>query len=821
MLERLDHAEVVLAKTLSAKSRDRAMGTVLEHARSSGAAGHRRLLWDEGIAHSVAALDATEPAISYRAEVRLLPMGYPLDNKHGFCVGPNPILKALRFHAEVNLFKIRTCRNIAGMRRSLELYSSPTDQTSGLPIIGLDGQLVIPPSGTLTATPYRYSALIVRAKELVGHAQQMENLLLSALEKRDAEALTLLKSRQEIQVARAVVRVQELKITEAQDRVTLAELQKERAAIEGDHYQQLLDAGDLDLELEAIGWLEQAVRYTYTAFGFETAASIGQALAASAYTVSAVYGILPGAIFGASAAAAGATAAAASSTASSFHSLSQAASTWSQIQQMRANRERTRQDWQLRVMLATQDQRIGDQQVRIETDQVRIAQQEFAVSDLQADNAERLLDFQMQKFTNLDLYDWMSGILERTYSFMLQQATAMAQLAARQIAFERQEASTPAIQADYWEPAAQGMDSANGDAAAQGRRGLTGSARLLQDILQLDQWAFDTNKRKLQLSKTFSLAQLLPLEFEQLRTTGVMTFNAPTQLFDYEFPGHYLRLIKRVSVSVVALVPPSQGIHATLSNSGVSRVVVGPNLFQTTLVRRLPESIALTSPIGSTGVFTFETQGDFANPFESQGVDTTWELSMPKAGNFFDYNTLADVLMTLDYTALDSVDYRRQVIRQLDRRFAGDRAFSLRRDFADAWWDLHNPDQERVPFATHFETRREDYPPNIEDLEIGDVSLLFVTNTSVPAEAVPVSLKFTEKSATTAIGGSATPVDRLVSTRRANGGPWRPMTGKAPSGRWELTLVDSPETREWFESEDLLDILVVVSYVARTSAWPA
>ena len=834
ILERLAHAEVVLAKALSTKSRDQAMGRVLEHARSSGAERHRQLLREEGIAHSVATLDVTEPAggrASYEGDFRTmdgspspsnrawiqrrLSMGYPLDNKHSFCVSPNPMLKALRFHAEVNLFKIRTCRNIAGMARSLELYSSPTDQTSGLPMIGVDGQLVIPQSGTPMATPYRYSALILRARELVAHAQQMESLLLSALEKRDAEALTLLKSRQEIQVARATVRVQELKITEAQDRVTLAELQKERSAIEADHYQQLLDAGDLDLELEAIGWLEQAVRYTYTAFGFETAASFFQSNAASAYTAQAVTSFgNPGAI----AAAAGATAAAASATASSFSSLSQAASTWSQIQQMRANRERTRQDWQLRVMLATQDQRIGDQQIRIETDQVRIAQQEFAVSDLQADNAERLLDFQMQKFANLDLYDWMSGILERTYSFMLQQATAMAQLAARQIAFERQEGLTPAIQADYWEPAAQGMDSANGDAAAQGRRGLTGSARLLQDIIQLDQWAFDTNKRKLQLSKTFSLAQLVPLEFEQLRTSGLMTFNAPTQLFDYEFPGHYLRLIKRVSVSVVALVPPSQGIHATLSNTGVSRVVVGPDLFQTTLVRRLPESIALTSPIGSTGVFTFETQGDFANPFESQGVDTTWELRMPKAGNFFDYNTLADVLVTLDYTALDSVDYRKQVIRQLDRRFAGDRAFSLRRDFADAWWDLHNPDQERPPFA-HFQTRREDFPPNLEDLEIGDVSLLFVANTSVPAEAVPVSLKFTEKGATAAIGGSATPVERFVSTRRANGGPWRPMTGKAPSGRWELTLVDSPETREWFESDDLLDILVVVSYVARTPAW--
>ncbi|ATQ77531.1 hypothetical protein CR152_25785 [Massilia violaceinigra] len=70
----------------------------------------------------------------------------------------------------------------------------------------------------------------------------------------------------------------------------------------------------------------------YTAFGLETAASIFQSIAASGYTAQALmsYGNS-----GAIAAAAGASAGAASATAGSFHGLSQAASTWSQIQQMR------------------------------------------------------------------------------------------------------------------------------------------------------------------------------------------------------------------------------------------------------------------------------------------------------------------------------------------------------------------------------------------------------------------------------------------------------------------------------------------------------
>ena len=44
-----------------------------------------------------------------------------------FCIPPNPILKALRLHAELNLFKLRTCRNIAGMKTQVDLYAAPTD----------------------------------------------------------------------------------------------------------------------------------------------------------------------------------------------------------------------------------------------------------------------------------------------------------------------------------------------------------------------------------------------------------------------------------------------------------------------------------------------------------------------------------------------------------------------------------------------------------------------------------------------------------------------------------------------------------------------
>jgi hypothetical protein len=74
----------------------------------------------------------------------------------------------------------------------------------------------------------------------------------------------------------------------------------------------------------------------------------------------------------------------------------------------------------------------------------------------------------------------------------LQQATALAQLAEAQLAFERQELPAGFIGTDYWRDATAGT-------GAPDRRGLTGSARLLQDVTRLDQY---TEKAALPAGRT-------------------------------------------------------------------------------------------------------------------------------------------------------------------------------------------------------------------------------------------------------------------------------------------------------------------------------
>ncbi|MGH8066195.1 MAG: neuraminidase-like domain-containing protein, partial [Candidatus Entotheonellia bacterium] len=718
---------------------------------------------------------------------------------------PNPVIESLRLHAELNLFKLRSGRNIAGMERQSELETQASGSTDGLPVVDSSGRLVLPQPASRQPTPYRYVVLIERAKQLVTLAQQLEAAYLAALEKRDAEAYNLLRARQDIQLTKATVALQDLRVREADDGIALARLQRERAHIQSETYQEWIDAGLNEFEHDMIESYKEAGAARRAAAAYETTAGIFSGFGSITNPMSAFTWRVS----------AGMSLEAEDATMRAI-----AAETSAQVASIQASHERRKQEWELQKSLAEQDTQIGAQQIILAEDHTRVVRQERTIAGMQAEHAEAAADFLANKFTNAELYEWMSGILGRVYGYFLQQATAVAQLAQHQLTFERQEPPPAFIQADYWQPPSETATASGTDGQAPDRRGLTGSARLLQDIYRLDQYAFQTKTRRLQLSQTFSLAQLAPFEFQRFRGTGVLPFATPMDLFDRAFPGQYLRLIKRVRTSVIALIPPTRGIRATLAASGLSRVVTGGDVFQSTVVRRSPELVAFTSPSNATGLFELEPEGEMLLPFEGMGMDTTWELQMPKAANPFDYRTLADALITIEYTALHSAIYRQQVIRQLDRTASADRPFSLRQQFADAWYDLHNPDQSDAPMTVQFTTRRADFPPNLEDLKIQQLLLAFVRADGASFE-VDVDLQFTSEGSQTSVGGPAQSIDGIISTRRSNAGAWLPMLGPLPVGTWTLALPDTHEVRSRFKDGQIDDILFVITYSGETPAWPA
>jgi hypothetical protein len=500
-----------------------------------------------------------------------------------------------------------------------------------------------------------------------------------------------------------------------------------------------------------------------------------------------------------------------------------AASLSGQFAQARASFERRGQEWRQQRSLSQKDVAISGVQISLARNQRLAALQERNLAQLQLDHAGAVVEFLANKFTNAELFEWMSGVLGRVYNFFLQQATAVAQLAQSQLAFERQEPALSVIQSDYWQITSDGAAAGTTNGSAPDRRGLTGSARLLQDIFQLDQYAFETKQRKLQLTQTLSLAQIAPMEMQSLRDTGKMIFVTPMETFDRDFPGHYLRQIRRARVSVVALIPPTQGLRATLTASGISRIVTGGDTFETVQVQRAPETIAFTSPNNATGLFELETDGELLLPFEGMGVDTFWELQLPKAANPFDYRAIADVLLTVEYTARFSPIYQQQVIKQLNGSASGERMFSLRNQFADAWYDLNNPEtvedvEQRM--VANFSTVREDFPPNLDDLSIGHVTLLVSRRDGFTEEITIDGLTFTPEGETAPIGGAAQTVSGIVGTRRPNGSPWIGMLGKSPVGAWKLQLPNTDPVIALFKEEKVEDIALVVTFDGAAPVWP-
>ena len=122
--------------------------------------------------------------------------------------------------------------------------------------------------------------------------------------------------------------------------------------------------------------------------------------------------------------------------------------------------------------------------------------------------------------------------------------------------------------------------------------------------------------------------------------------------------------------------------------------------------------------------------------------------------------------------------------------------------------------------TVRFETRREDFPPNIEDVKIEHLVLYFARKSGEVEEIEVSSLRFKEYKTGGALGGGATSIDGVISTRRGNAGSWTALMGKAVTGEWELSL-DTPSARTIFENEQINDILFVITHKGRLPEWPS
>jgi hypothetical protein len=625
---------------------------------------------------------------------------------------PSPVLAARRAHVSSALRKLRMGLSYLGMPLPSELtIASNVGNVAGL----------------VRPTPYRFKTLMERAKQLTALAQQFESQYLSAIERNEVELEKILSTRSTIDVADKTVELRNRGQTEANSAKGLAQTQASRSSIQQKRYEDWIAAGPSASENRQIDAIKSTLEFKNAVTVLEATSASLQALTSNASLFKTIdslgmnialgtilaglpltKGILQGELNG--------------------------QETNIQLSGIQASQERRAQDWQLQADLATQDVAISAVQVTLAQDRIDIADQELVIANAQQLHARQMLSFlTTEKFTNAAFYEWLAGVLADIYAFFLRIAAATGTQAELQLAFERQEQPAGFLKSDYWRLAS--ASSAGNDSTGKDRRGITGSARLAQDLYSLDQRAFDTDRRSFNLTQSFSLSRLMPIEFEQFRKTGSLSFATPMSWFDEGFPGHYMRLIKRVRLTVAALIPPSQGIRASLVNNGLTRVVTSDPGFPTVVIRQDPEMVALTSPTSSTGVFELDMQSEMLLPFEGSGVDGSWFLDLPRAANPIDFDSLVDVNLTIEYTARYSPELRERVVKAMPTTASGVRTFSVRRDLPDTWYELANGSGPKASIAVAL--ARAAFPLGVTDVRVTEVSVATVMADGAAGEFRP------------------------------------------------------------------------------------
>jgi hypothetical protein len=362
-----------------------------------------------------------------------------------------------------------------------------------------------------------------------------------------------------------------------------------------------------------------------------------------------------------------------------------------------AAHERSKQEWQLQLDLATRELAHIAKQADAADLHRQIAEKELANQERQISHAQETDAFLRDKFTNQQLYDWMVTRISATYFQAYQLALDMARKAERAWQYEVAALSPPTfIHSDNWDSL---------------RKGLLAGERLQLDLRRMDVAWLDQARRDYELSRAFSLAQVDPVALQGLKATGRCEVALPEALFDLDCPGHYMRRIKTVAVSVPCVAGPFAPVHCTLTLLGsVVRSKPGldtgaedpygipnPDDDRFRFMQGAVQAVVTSTGQQDGGLFETVLKDERFLPFEGQGAaESRWRIELPAVFRAFDYDTIADVVIHLRYTAREGgAALRDAATAALETRFramvadAGglslNRFFSLRTESAAEW----------------------------------------------------------------------------------------------------------------------------------------
>ena len=620
-----------------------------------------------------------------------------------FCIPHNDKLLGYWDLVEDRLFKIRNCMNIEGLVRQLPLFAPPIDPAllvkaaaAGVDLGSVLNDLSVP-------NPiYRFRVLHQTAVRFCGEVKALGEKLLNVLESKDAEGLALLRSSHELRLQQAIKEVRKLQIEEAEENVTGLTASRDVVDKRIDYYAGIpymntwealgaaLHAGGIVSDIVATvlstlaGTAHLIPKFEFGAEGFGgsprvTAKFGGENVGNSSTDFAALFRSLAG-ILHASAS----------------------------LLETQGNYQRRAEENAFQKELAEMEKIQIQSQIASAQIRVSIAEREQANHELQVENTRSEDEYLRTKYTNQQLFSWMLTQVASVYFQAYQLAYDMAKRAEKSFRSELGLQDSAYIQFGYWDSL---------------KKGLLAGDKLMHDLNRMETAYYDQHKRELELTKHVSLAQIAPWHLLQLKMTGECTVELPEWLFDMDYPGHYMRRIKSVSVTIPCVTGPYSGVHCTLSlHSSRIRIsnLVGSSYEMSDMDDNrfrhqygTIQSIATSHGQNDNGLFELNFTDERFLPFEGSGTIGTWGIRMPQANNLFDLNTISDVVLHIRYTARDgggnlATAAQKNVNAVLP--VSGVQLFSLKHQFATEWYRFLHPDQEGADQVFNMTLGREHFP---------------------------------------------------------------------------------------------------------------
>jgi hypothetical protein len=591
-----------------------------------------------------------------------------------FCIPPNPELIKLRNLLKNRLYNIRNSLDIDG--RPIEYALVDPDLDPGALVNALGGALGITSqygmTGQITPMPsHRFMHVLQRALEACSDLKTISEQYLTAREKKDAEALANIRARQESLILKMTMETKQNAKKEIE--ITIRSLKHQRESLANRLRFQLESLGepasrvpapgdpwrDIDVMLEKpSGGALRLTKYEQDEISTAATADILNMVAGEMDLRVAGLFLAPNMTENVEPMGMGV------SLKFDGNNLGQSLSTISgftrgkaQMFQERGARGirklqyiRQLQERQTQVNMLGNEIKGIDYQVQIQDHRLEMHQKEQAIFVQQvADNAEMQKWYQT-KFSNEKLYDWLENSLKSLQKEYFNLAIGVARHVERVYAFEKGEAVTTSLDAVKWDPQ---------------REGLLPGQHLQLSLRKMESQYLERPNHDYEIVKCFSVRNIDPFSLVTLRETGSATFSIPELLFDVDFPGHYMRRIKTVSVTIPCLTGPYTSIAATLTLTKhqyrVSPMVAGSaeyiklqqenSAFRTD---RIPiSSVAISSGMNDSGVFDFNFRNEAYLPFEGAGAISEWKIELPTEIRHFDYQSISDVILNMRYTSKD------------------------------------------------------------------------------------------------------------------------------------------------------------------------